>query len=240
MEQETDVTYVEESVVDHDDYRSICSFCAEISCRKEHNLLVELMPEIAIDDFILYETPRFTVVPGAGAVCDGYVMIVPKEHVLSFGHLDAAHDDELAKLLSTLGSHLESMFGEPIIAFEHGAESFRNRGGSCTDHAHMHVMPISREIDLLGPLSKDFELRRATEFAPALRDQVQERRRPYLWLRTTDGLMWICDAPNALAQHIRRIIVDQLGRPGEWDWAVFNGVEHLRATVRRFNDLPLK
>jgi diadenosine tetraphosphate (Ap4A) HIT family hydrolase len=239
MEQATDAAQVE-VVVDHDDYRSICSFCAEISGRPEHNLLIELMPESPTEDFILYETPRFTVVPGAGAVNDGYVFIIPKEHVLSFGYLDEAHDEELARLLDTLSGHLEKTFGRPIIAFEHGAESFRNRGGSCTDHAHMHVMPIDPQIDLVGPLSEEFEVRQATELLPAIRDQVQERRQPYLWLRTTDGLMWICDAPHALAQHIRRIIVDRLGRPGEWDWAVFSGVEHMRATVRSFRESPMK
>lgn len=239
MEQATGASHVE-VVVDNDDYRSICSFCAEISGRPDHNMLVELMPDTSIEDFILYETPRFTVIPGAGAVGEGYVFIIPKEHVLSFGYLDAEHDAELAQLLNTLTAHLEKVFGEPVIAFEHGAESFRNRGGSCTDHAHMHVMPISAQIDLVGPLSKEFELRRTDELLPAIRDQVQERRQPYLFLRTTDGLMWICDAPHALAQHIRRIIVDLLGRPGEWDWAVFSGAEHIRSTVQSFRESPMK
>lgn len=237
MGQQT--TFVDESDVDHDDYRDICSFCAEVACRQEHNLLAELMPETLVGDFILHETPRFVVIPGVGAVCDGYVLIVPKEHVLSFGHLDADHDAELTGLLDDLGGYLHEQFGEPITAFEHGAESFRNRGGSCTDHAHMHVMPMGRRIDLLGPLANDFEVRRAAEFLPALRDQVKTRRRPYLWLRGGDGSMWICDAPNALSQYIRRIIVDQLGRSGEWDWAVFTGVEHLRATIERFRAVPM-
>jgi diadenosine tetraphosphate (Ap4A) HIT family hydrolase len=225
--------------VDHEDYRDICSFCAEVSRSVDHNLLAELMPDVDVGRFILHETSRFVVIPGVGAVCDGYVLIVPKEHVLSMGHLDRSHDAEIDDLLERLDSYLHKQYGKSITAFEHGAESFRNRGGSCTDHAHMHVMPIGDEVDLLGPLRKEFDMRPAQEFFPALRSQVIERKRPYLWLRTATGRMWTCDAPNALSQYVRRILVDQLGRPGEWDWAVFPGTEYLRATISKFHAAPL-
>jgi diadenosine tetraphosphate (Ap4A) HIT family hydrolase len=226
--------------VNHEDYRDICGFCAEAARMTDYNLLAELIPDADVNDFILHETPQFVVIPGVGAVCDGYVLVVPKEHVLSMGHLDSSHDAEFADLLDRLSLYLYEQFGNAITAFEHGAESFRNRGGSCTDHAHMHVMPLGGQIDLLGPLGKDFELRHATEFVPALRRQVSERKRPYLWLRTSTGKMWMCDAPHALSQYIRRILVDQLGRPGEWDWAVFPGVDYLRSTMERFRAVPMR
>jgi hypothetical protein len=82
-------------------------------------------------------------------------------------------------------------------------------------------------------------MRRTDQFVPDLRRQVTERKRPYLWLRTSAGQMWTCDAPNALSQYIRRILVEQLGRPDEWDWAVFPGIEHMRATIGRFHDIPM-
>jgi diadenosine tetraphosphate (Ap4A) HIT family hydrolase len=172
-------------------------------------------------------------------VCPGYVLIVPKAHVLSAGHLDEDHDAEFDDLATRLESYLQAQFGRPITAFEHGAESFRNRGGSCTDHAHIHVFPAAAEVDLPAELWKEFALRRVHGLPSPAREQVQGRQRPYLWLRTQSGEEWMCDAPHALSQYVRRILVAQLGRPDEWDWAVFPGIDHIRATIERFHDVPL-
>jgi len=223
----------------YEDHREICSFCAEVHCRVENNLLAELMPDIEPSEFLLAETQNFVVIPGVGSVCDGYVLIAPKDHVLSFGYLAEEVDSELAALFARLVAHLEQRYRRPVVAFEHGAESFRNRGGSCTDHAHMHVFPAAPGLDLATAVSREFELRATTEFLPALRHQVGERHSPYLWLRATDGSMHVCDAPKALSQYVRRLLVAYLGHPEEWDWAVFPGVGYMRATIRELHDHPI-
>lgn len=232
----TDATAKETPVtVDPDDFRDLCSFCAEIDRARDHNLLLDLMPELTPDDFVLRETDDFVVIPGVGSVCDGYVIISPKAHVLSFGHLDASLDDQFQVVFGEVEHELSERYRQRVIAFEHGAESFRNRGGSCTDHAHMHVFPADPRLDLVSAIRADFELRPASRFLPEMREQVAQRRRPYLWLRGADGDMWVCDAPKALSQYIRRVIVSQLGRPGEWDWLVFPGTDHMRNTVRQLH-----
>ena len=222
--------------IDAEDYRDICGFCAEINMAREHNLLLNLMPDVDPRDFVLLETNDFVVVPGIGSVCDGYVLISPKEHVLSFGHLDERLDNQLAAVFGELERWLATRYGRPVIAFEHGAESFRNRGGSCTDHAHMHVFPADHRLDIIGAVQLDYRLRRTDRLLPPLCEQVQGRRLPYLWLRGPEGDMWICDAPTAMSQYIRRVIMSQLDRPDEWDWLVFPGTEYMRRTVQQFHE----
>jgi len=222
--------------VDTEDYRHICSFCAEVNRAREHNLLLELVPDVDPADFVLWETSDFVVIPGVGSLCDGYVLISPKEHVLSFGHLDERLDGQLRTLFGELERWLSAQYGRPVVAFEHGAESFRNRGGSCTDHAHMHVFPADPRLDIVSGVQMDYELLRAEQLLPVLREQVQVRRCPYLWLRGPDSDMWMCDAPSAMSQYIRRVILRQLGRPDEWDWLVFPGTEYIRRTINRFRE----
>jgi diadenosine tetraphosphate (Ap4A) HIT family hydrolase len=188
---------------------------------------------------VLYETPGFAVIPCLGSACDGYVLIVPKDHVLSAGHLSPEHDAELEALLTKVSGYLSNMYGLPTAAFEHGAESFRNRGGACTDHAHVHVLPASPQVDLVPPTRAEFQLRRAYDLSNTTRAQVTERQRPYLWIREQSGAMWICDAPDALSQYIRRILLRQLGRGDEWDWAVFPGLSHIRRTIYQFHERPM-
>jgi Diadenosine tetraphosphate (Ap4A) hydrolase and other HIT family hydrolases len=229
------VTQQPQADVDPDDYRDICSFCAEIRRAREHNLLLELMPDIDPADFILFETDNFVVVPGVGAVCDGYVVISPRSHVLSFGHLDESLDEEVVGLLQEVQGWLTAQYARPVLAFEHGAESFRNRGGSCTDHAHMHMFPADSSLDLVEVIRPTYSLRPVSQMLPAMREQVRQRYQPYLWLRGPAGDMWLCDAPAALSQYVRRVILGQLGRPDQWDWAVFPGIEHMRRTIERFH-----
>lgn len=231
---------VEKIEIDHDNYRGICAFCAEVNGVAAHNAFARLMPDVDPANCVLYETRRFVVIPCVGAACDGYVLIVPKEHVLSIGHLNCGHDAELAALVNRVFGYLSEQYGLPVVAFEHGAESFRNRGGACTDHAHVHFLPASSGIDLVSLTRADFQLRRVTDLSIAARCQVSERQRPYLWIREQDEAMWICDAPDALSQYLRRILLAQLGRGDEWDWATFPGVEFIRSTIQRFRDAPMR
>lgn len=225
--------------IEFEDYRGICGFCAEIKQVPEHNLLGELFPEHDLGDFILHETENFVVIPAVGAACDGYVLISPRAHVLSFGYLDPALGGELSDLLRRLGDHLYRLFGHRVWAFEHGAESFRDRGGSCTDHAHITVFPARPGIDLARAVDGCFEPRAVADHLPELSRQVRERRASYLWIRAADGRMWICDAPRALSQFFRRAIFRDLGRPDEWDWAVFPQKAHVRATIGGFRETPM-
>lgn len=225
--------------VECEDYRDICGFCAEINQVSEYNLLWELFPEHDLGDFLLCETENFVVIPAVGAACDGYVLISPRAHVLSFAHLDPALDGELSDLLRRLGDHLLRLFGHRVWAFEHGAESFRNRGGSCTDHAHITMFPAKPGIDLVRAVGGHFVLHAVADHLPELSRQVLERRTSYFWIRAVDGRMWICDAPHTLSQFLRRAIFRDLGRPDEWDWAVFPQKAHVRATLGRFHETPM-
>jgi hypothetical protein len=215
------------------DYRDICGFCAELEKRPDNNVLHALMPSIALSQFILSESDNFAIIPAVGSFVDNYVLLVPKSHVLSFGFLPPEVDDEFDSVFGSIVRSL-SAEGEGVVAFEHGAESFRNRGGSCTDHAHMHIFPATAALDVREDISAEFEVRQVAPALAPLRHQVEVRKKPYLWMRGLDGSALICDAPEALSQHVRRVIFARMGRPDEWDWAVFPGVEHMTATMSQF------
>ena len=55
-------------------------------------------------EHILYETESFYIVPGTGAFFPGYIMIVPKEHVMSFALLSPNKLEEFFSLLNDVRS----------------------------------------------------------------------------------------------------------------------------------------
>jgi hypothetical protein len=98
---------------------------------------------------------------------------------------------------------------------EHGAMSRCRRGGSCIDHAHLHLMPLAtdlypllRERFLFGELKSISDLRR-----------FKNAHIPYLYYQR-EGLRSHAvelsqDVPS---QTLRRIACQALGTPELWDW----------------------
>ena len=69
-------------------------------------------------EYILYETKNFFCVPGLGAFFDGYVMIVPKKHVMSFAELN----EEKVQYIHTNG------FEEKIQNIENRINYLKSKG----------------------------------------------------------------------------------------------------------------
>jgi diadenosine tetraphosphate (Ap4A) HIT family hydrolase len=218
-----------------DDLADICSFCSEIERRPERNLFLDVIGADVGDAYLLRETANFVIMPAIGSLMPGYCLAVPRAHVLSFGCLPASHHDELADLLRGVERWLLGWAGPNIILFEHGSASFTERGGSCTDHAHLHIVPVPPHVDLMPAMAQDFAVRQVSGLVAAARQQLAERRGGYVFLRHHDGRSYIADAPQAVSQHLRRDLVVQLGIPDQWDWALFPGSAHIRATIRHAN-----
>ncbi len=214
-----------------DPLREDCTFCAEIEGREDHNLLHELAGNDIGRSYILSESENFVVLPAVGALCPGYVLVVPREHVLSFGFLESDVDEELELLLEQAIRWHEDAYGCQTVMFEHGSSSFTERGGLCTDHAHLHLVPVTDGVDLLPGLRRDFEARPAPRLVAAARSQVQSQSGPYLYLRRVGGDAYICGAKGVSSQYLRRDLFAQCGLPHAWDWRAHPGVEHIRATI---------
>lgn len=222
-------------VVDSVNYA--CSLCAEIQRSRDGSLLHDLLDDWGAGGYVLLETEHFSVVPAVGSCVDGYVLVLPKAHVFSFGLVNSAFEVEFQNLLVDLRRILHSAFGGACLIFEHGARSSRSRAGSCADHAHLHVVPIQASVDLRSPFKAEFDVRIVEHTLAELRAQVLLRGRPYLALIVDRDGMLIADAPSARSQYFRRILFQDLGRQGEWDWLVFPGVDHMRRTLRVFRHI---
>jgi diadenosine tetraphosphate (Ap4A) HIT family hydrolase len=115
-------------------------------------------------EHILYETKNFYVVPGTGAFFEGYLMIVPKDHVMSFALLEESKLREFYRVLDDIRFIQESIYGKKVFAFE--CASGRTGAGkhkTSIVHAHFHLaptdMPVLQEVNKSGihpqPIQKE-------------------------------------------------------------------------------------
>ena len=73
-------------------------------------------------EHIVYETENFYVVPGTGAFFDGYLMIVPKEHILSVAQFPKSYFTEYYEVCEDVEKILLNAFKGSVVTFmEHGS-----------------------------------------------------------------------------------------------------------------------
>jgi ATP adenylyltransferase len=182
-------------------------------------------------DQVLHETDNFVVVPTAGALVEGWVLIVTKAPFLCMGALEHSLLDELYRLKDYVCSVLSRCYGE-IAVFEHGPSVLGQKMGCGVDHAHMHVLPAA--WDLLNGVPKITDLAIDWRSAEGVDDAAVLHRAgvPYLFLEQPLGTIKIAPAHHAPSQLFRRVVANYIGSPDEFDWRMHPMEPNVLATIR--------
>jgi ATP adenylyltransferase len=201
--------------------RSSCRFCDYL--------------ERGPDDFeqwaIVAETEHLVAVPSVGPLVPGWLLVLPKEHVLSFG---AVATDRLAVLMADvyrIAEHWQDSFG-PLTWFEHGPTEDRSSVGCGVDHAHLHLVPAG-QLDLLAGARELFPYLAFREVSgPEAASIPVALGHSYLYLRTENGRSWLAASQDIPSQAFRRVIAHQQGRPDQYDWKAFQRLDAVEATLK--------
>jgi diadenosine tetraphosphate (Ap4A) HIT family hydrolase len=210
-----------------------CVFCEEFVDKSKDNQFLSIFGDI-LPTRVIYETEHFVVVPSIGQLVEGYLLIVPRGHYLSIGHLPQTLLLEFEKLQKLTKSILTDAYTSPIL-FEHGPVSEKQHGGCCVDHAHLHLVPAN--VDLRGRLDNLLPSKSILSFAELALETSSER--PYLYYESQNGDRSVYPATGVPSQLLRKVLAQELGIPDQWDWLIFPGKERLVRTyvklVRLFN-----
>ena len=170
-------------------------------------------------EHILYESKNYFVIPGEGAFMEGYVMIVPKKHIMSMAEL-AEQDEEIYKeflgVLNDMRFILESVYHKKIFVFECGS----GKGGSGKHetsivHAHVHLVPS--DIPVLKSVQN-------SGLYPALITSKSLKlygEYPYKLYIDQEDTWYIVSDPDTYfpRQHPRQILADYMGlEEGVYNW----------------------
>jgi diadenosine tetraphosphate (Ap4A) HIT family hydrolase len=179
------------------------------------------------EDEIIDESESFYAKAALGHFVFGYTLIISKEHFPSYAYVLEHLFPELESFMDHVLDKLHNICPHPINIMEHGAISRCQRGGSCIDHAHLHLMPLA--ADLYPILSERFSFGELESLSEVRR--FKDAQVPYLYYQREDlrshavGLSQ--DVPSQL---LRRIACQALGTPELWDWRN----APLRDDIRRF------
>lgn len=183
------------------------------------------------EERLIFENKDWFVIATLGQITDGgYVLIVPREHILCMGVLnpylgvlDPYGTDSQTSSLIRLGFEVaravsveyQNSFVRnpyPVTMFEHGI------AGQTIKHAHLHILPAV--VDLTPRIRADFRSTKIQElkYAPHLQELYGNNPRPYLFWTDPSGKGKVCWNPAAPPQYLRIAAAELLGRPERANW----------------------
>lgn len=185
----------------------------------------------------LWESENFIVIPSLGALVEGWLLIVPKEHYICIGEMPSSLIDELNSVKFAVAFHLKDIYGE-VVAFEHGPSTHKSKVGCSVDHAHLHVVPTSLSLvtasskflpDDVNWVKGDFSNCRSA-FADG---------KDYLYLEQPVGDGAIFVSKEIGSQVFRKSIACNMGILDESNWRDYPKLNILKDTVERIQRIRM-
>lgn len=203
---------------------SDCRLCDEIN-EFASSLFACVYPNLVARNAFL-ETRMLQVMLPIGPLKRGHILIASRQHALSFGHILAQVQSDLTFILDKVLPVIRRVTGRVLI-FEHGPMSDQLRGACCLDHAHLNIIPVPQDLDVVALVA------RSVDPLPIPIDglaQFVAQRKPYLFCSVPGEFSLTAAAPPDSSQFFRRIIAYGTGQR-DWDWRIHPKAELLQATA---------
>lgn len=180
----------------------------------------------------LYETTNFLVVPGSGAFIDGYLMILPKSHVMSCAELSPEERVEMENVIVDVKFLLRSIYSKNVLIWENGS-GVDGHGKPKTSivHAHIHACPCSLDI-LQATTLTGITLKQIDKYSLA-----NYSRDSYLFVINYDNKWYICCDTNLYIprQYVRQLLaIEQNINTDLWDWRSYPFWSNVEKTGKVF------
>jgi diadenosine tetraphosphate (Ap4A) HIT family hydrolase len=188
-----------------------CDFCSEQRGGSDHALYRRC--GVTGDARRVWRDELFSVLPSLGPLTHGHRLLVPHEHVCSFGTL---RDGGAMSASDILAWHIDRLRAEGmrLVCFEHGLGSAGSGGGCGVSHAHLHLIPLSmRGTRLTLPADIGGWVALPVREWP----QCLERFDNYLMVYDGGESIYVTSAPFVPSQYLRRWFAGQIGVK-QWDW----------------------
>jgi len=198
-----------------------CPFCRELQSGRPPDFC-----DAGIDSRILHETDQFVVMADISPIVPGHVMIVPKAHILCYGAVEAAAQNEFSCIVNATRTILREHYG-PSVILEHGTSSLEPVADHVT-HAHLHIVPAAIDI-------RDSLLHFNTTTIASLSDLSHwaASDEAYIYFESCAGERIVADRISGIKRlFIRNEIARRIGLPDPlWDWRRHILRDNLRSTV---------
>lgn len=187
-----------------------CDICLEL--QKDKRAYFFSSYGSSLPDRIVLETANFCVIPSIGQITEGHLLIVPKEHYLSTGHLPERFIGEVKGIKDRLYAALARSYKAPIF-FEHGCSE--ENGGCGVYHAHIHAVPCGETEKFWERLSREHTLSKLSDISGLA--AYSKAGNAYIYLEDCHRNEYSSKASGIPSQYLRKLLAESMLN-GNWDW----------------------
>ena len=181
---------------------------------------------------ILFESDNFKVIPSLGSLVEGWLLVIPKEHYISYGEItDSMLLSELEKLISDVCKIVKNEYGDYII-FEHGPVIEKSFVGCGVDYAHIHIVPINLTLNKIIELSDQNIEWHSADNIKATSNYINKGQ-PYLYFKDNLNNSYIGTSSQIPSQFFRRIISKLIGKPEMFNWKDYLFLNNVTNTYKK-------
>ena len=178
----------------------------------------------------IYENKYFFVMPSIGQFINGYLLIIPKAHVMSMAEFSKELIDEFNIVLEDVITILKLTYNfSDILVWENGTgNSGKGKAKDSVVHCHVHVAPSHITANKIEEIST-FSLA-----AIKTNDIKNYNKHSYLLIKDGTDSWKINNNPSVYIprQYVRQILADEYGIPGElWNWREYPYSDQVYKTV---------
>jgi diadenosine tetraphosphate (Ap4A) HIT family hydrolase len=185
---------------------------------------------------VIAERGRLLLIADMSPLVAGHMLLLPKEHHLSFATLDGEYFGDVRSAITHICDIYVATFGQ-FAVLEHGS-SGDLAGNACITHAHWHLVPLVA-AELCRIIVDDGLI------PVRLSDLAELTRPPWStspYFLVSDGETHTLFQPMAGSpkQYLRSVMGQALAiAEPEWDYAVVVRKDLLRETLRRTSSWAL-
>ncbi len=176
---------------------------------------------------IIDSTENFLVLPSKGSLCDGYIMLVPKRHILSMCELTDSEKPELLEIIGKYRQKFKNIYGKYPIFFEHGTGRDSSKSSSSIVHAHIHI--VNHKFTNEESIIKELNLQPSTPV-----DFLKNKNTSYISYISNDFNFYITHNFQSTSQQMRIYISKDLGHEDKFNWRECNFDSNIISTITNF------
>jgi len=177
------------------------------------------------ENFPIHESDGYFSLASIGALVDGWILIVPKKHVLSMKEL--YNEEKFVNFSDYMLNSLKLQYSGPFIAFEHGPNKCGSNTSCGTNHAHLHLLPYKNSLyaDMLSS-GLSWESCNTSQIS-----SIAGTNEYLFYCEISANATWgdpkgfIHILKQPISQYFRRLIAAQLNCPDEYDYKNYPRVD---------------
>ena len=182
---------------------------------------------------ILYESDHFYVMVSLGAIVEGYLLLISKEHFESCAQISAQLRIEFYNIIDRIKAILKNQYGSCVF-FEHGRSTSclkvpDESGSKHCYHAHLHCVPVPFNLnEQITGYPMVFNVRSPSEYF----ELCEKINLPYLFVWDEKMKLYFIET-EIRRQYLRFLVAQGVGKPELWDWLSFPETGTIERTIRQ-------